>query len=74
MEKFLASHGAVLLFHMNDLRVLKEVRSYMKNYDLHIQMKWVMVSLLPLTSNEDPSFKVPSQSHKLSLCFSFPFF
>jgi len=67
VEKFLAFHGDVLLFHMNDLRVLKEVRSYMKNYDLQIWMKWAMVNLLPLTNSEDPSFKVPSQSHKLSL-------
>jgi hypothetical protein len=29
---FLASNGAVLLFHPNDLRVLKEVKSYIKSY------------------------------------------
>jgi hypothetical protein len=29
---FLAFDGVVLLFHMNDLRVLKEVKSYLKRY------------------------------------------
>jgi hypothetical protein len=31
---FLASDGAILLFHSNDLKVLKEVKSYLKSYDL----------------------------------------
>ncbi len=30
-------------------------------------MKWDVVNSLPFTSSEDQSFKVPSQSHKLSL-------
>jgi len=29
---FLASNGVVLLFHPNDLKVLKEVKSYLKSY------------------------------------------
>jgi hypothetical protein len=29
---FLASNGVVLLFHLNDLKVLKEVKSYLKSY------------------------------------------
>jgi hypothetical protein len=51
--------GAILLFHLNDLKVFKEVKSYMENYGFHIWMKWPVVNSLPLTSNEDPSFKVP---------------
>ncbi len=72
-KKFLASNGVVLLFHRNDLRVLKEVKSYLESYGFQIQMKWVVVNLLPFKSNEDPSFKDPSQSIKLSLYF-FSFF
>jgi hypothetical protein len=29
---FFASDGAVLLFHPNDLKVLKEVKSYLESY------------------------------------------
>ncbi len=31
---FLASHGVVLLFHPNDFKVLKEVKSYLESYGL----------------------------------------
>ncbi len=33
---FLASNGAVLLFHPGDLKVLKEVKSYLKSYGFQI--------------------------------------
>jgi hypothetical protein len=32
VHMFLASNGVVLLFHPYDLRVLKEVKSYLKSY------------------------------------------
>ncbi len=56
---FLASDGAILLFHPDDLRILKEVKSYLKSYGFYIQMKQVVVSSLPLMNNKDPSLKVP---------------
>jgi hypothetical protein len=31
-DKFLASEGAILLFHPNDLHVFKEIRSYLESY------------------------------------------
>jgi hypothetical protein len=31
-KKFLATNGVVLLFHLDDLYVLKEVRSYLESY------------------------------------------
>jgi len=67
---FLASDGAILLIHSNDLKVLKEIKSYLESYGFQIQMKCVVVNSLPLMSNEDPSLKVPFQSIKLSLHFS----
>jgi hypothetical protein len=51
---FLAFDGVVLLFHLDDLKVLKEVKSYLESYDFKIQMKWVMVNSLPLMGSEDP--------------------
>jgi hypothetical protein len=32
VDKFLASEGAILLFHPNDLHVFKEIRSYLESY------------------------------------------
>jgi hypothetical protein len=31
-KKFLASNGVVLLFHLDDLKVFKEVKFYLDNY------------------------------------------
>jgi hypothetical protein len=55
---FLAFDGAVLLFHLNDLRVLREVKFYLKSYGFQIRMTWDVVNSLPLTNNKDPSLKV----------------
>jgi hypothetical protein len=55
-DKFLASDGAILFFHPDD--VLKEIRSYMKSYSFQIQMKWAIFNSFPLISLEDPSMKV----------------
>jgi hypothetical protein len=46
-KKFLAFNGDVLLFHLDDLKVLKEVKSYLENYGFQIWMKWVVVNSLP---------------------------
>jgi hypothetical protein len=57
-NKFLASDGAILLFHHDNLHVLKEIRSFLESYSFHIWMKWAIVNSLPLTSSEDLSMKV----------------
>jgi hypothetical protein len=49
-----------LLFHPNDLKVLKDVKSYLESYGFQIKMKWVMVNSWPLTSSDNPFFKIPS--------------
>jgi hypothetical protein len=67
---FLASYGVVLLFQPNDLRVLKEIKSYLESYGFQIHMKWVVMNSWSFMSSEDPSFKVPSQSSKLYSYFS----
>jgi hypothetical protein len=36
---FLAFYGVVLLFHPNDLKVLKDVKSYLESYGFQIKMK-----------------------------------
>ncbi len=58
MEKFLLIDGVVLLFHLDDPQVLKEIKSYLETYSFQICMKWVVVNSLPFVSLEDPSLKV----------------
>jgi hypothetical protein len=42
---FLAFDGAILLLHLDDLKVLKEVKFYLKSYGFQIRTKWVFVNL-----------------------------
>ncbi len=42
VEKFLIANGAMFLFHPNDLRVFKEIMSYLLSYIFQICMKWVV--------------------------------
>jgi hypothetical protein len=69
-QMFLASIGVVLLFHMNYLRILKELKSYLESYGFQIWIKWVVVNSLPFTRSEDPYFNVPFQCTNLYLYFS----
>jgi hypothetical protein len=58
-DKFLVVNNVILLFHLNDLHDLKEVKPYPKSYiGYEIRMKWVMVNSLPCTSSEDPILEV----------------
>jgi tRNA1(Val) A37 N6-methylase TrmN6 len=58
VEKILSPNGAMLFFHRDDPQALKEIISYLKNYNFKIYMKWVIVNSLPLASFEVPSLKV----------------
>ncbi len=55
VEKFLTTNGVVLLFHLNDLQVVKEIRSYLGSYKFQIHMKQAIVNSFPFTSTENPS-------------------
>jgi hypothetical protein len=71
-EKFLAFDGDVLLVHPDDLKVLKEIRSYVESYGFQIWMKWVVVNSLPLMNSEDPFQKVhhnPISFHWIIIIF-----
>jgi hypothetical protein len=57
-DKFLTLDGDVLLFHLGDPRIFKEIRLDLDNYNFHICMKWANVNSLPLAIVEDPSMKV----------------
>jgi hypothetical protein len=49
--------GAVLLFHPDDLIILKEVKSYLESYGFQIRMNWAVVNSLPLMNNKEPIFQ-----------------
>ncbi len=57
-NKLCVINNVVLLFHPDDLHVLKEVISYLESSRLKICMKWDMVNFLPLTASDDLSLKV----------------
>jgi hypothetical protein len=57
-NKILTLDGDVLLFHLDDPRIFKEIKSYLENYNFQICMKWANVNYLPLASVENPSMKV----------------
>lgn len=57
-NKLCATNNVVLLFHLDDLHVLKEVRPYLESIGLKIRTKWDMVDFLPLTISDDLSLKV----------------
>jgi hypothetical protein len=55
---FLSKNGVVFHFHADDLHVLKEIRSFLDNYFLRIQMKWIVINSVEETSSEDHLTKV----------------
>jgi hypothetical protein len=56
-DKFLESDGAILFFHLDNLRVFKEIRSYLKSINFQIQMKWAMLTFYHLLAQESPPWK-----------------
>jgi hypothetical protein len=57
-NKLLVINGVVLFFHLDNLCVLREIKSYLECYSFQIWMKWAIVNSLPLTSLEDFPMKV----------------
>jgi hypothetical protein len=57
-NKLLVINGVVLLFHLDNLCVLREIKSYLECYSFQIWMKWAIANSLPLTRLEDFSMKV----------------
>jgi hypothetical protein len=45
-NKLLFENGVVLLFHVDDLCMLKEIWSFLEKYFLKIWMKWIVINNL----------------------------
>jgi hypothetical protein len=43
--------------HVDDLHVLKEIRSFFESYQLKVRMKWIVVNSSPQINSENPSSK-----------------
>jgi hypothetical protein len=50
IDKFLSQSGAIFLFHSNDLQILKQIKEFLDNYSMSIQMKWVAVNNFPFVT------------------------
>jgi hypothetical protein len=61
-NKFLSKKRAVIIMHVDDPWVLKEIRSLLDSYQLKVRMKWFIVNSSPQMSSEDPSSQVPKIS------------
>ncbi len=69
IKKIMASDGVILLFHLDDFCVRKEIKSCLESYNFKIHMKCAVVNFLPLTNSKDPSMKVWIQFFSHSLIF-----
>ncbi len=47
VDKFLFDRGAIIIMHGDDPQMLKEIRSFLENYQLKVQMKWIVVNSSP---------------------------
>ncbi len=52
MNKYLCLDGVVVVFHDDDPRVLKEIKSYLEGNGYEIRSSWVVINTLPQMSNE----------------------
>jgi hypothetical protein len=73
-NKFLSQSGVILLFHLDDLRIFKEIREFLDNYSMSIRMKRVGVNNLPLCSTQNHGLKVHLPSHIFFLFVLIPHF
>ncbi len=53
-NKFLLSDGAILFFHLNDIHVLKEIKSYLESYSFQIQMNGQLLTFYHLLAQKAP--------------------
>jgi hypothetical protein len=51
-NKYLCPNSVVVLFHDDDLHVLKEIKSYLEGNGYEIWSKWVVINILPQMSGE----------------------
>jgi hypothetical protein len=58
VDKYVVRDGCILLFYDDDFCVLKDIKSYLENYDLKIHSKFIVVNEMHRTNLEFPTKKV----------------
>jgi len=58
MNKYLYDDGAIIIFHDDDLRVLKEIRSFLENNEYEMHSRWVGINTLSCMSSKAKGKKV----------------
>jgi hypothetical protein len=51
-NKYLHLDSVVVVFHDDDPRVLKEIKSYLEGNGYETRLRWAIINLLPRMSNE----------------------
>jgi hypothetical protein len=73
VDKYLARIGSTLLFYDHDFHVLKDIKSYLEDYNFNIHLKFAVVNNLHRTSLEFPSKKVnlfPNSTKAYRVCIN----
>lgn len=58
-DRFLSNKTAIIIMHVDDLQVLKEIRSFLENYQLKVCMKWTVANSSVHMSSKYSSSQVP---------------
>lgn len=69
VDKFRVSDEVILLFHLDDPWIIKEIKSYLESYSFHICMEWVVLTSSHLLAQNTLPWK-----YKSTLCPLFSFF
>jgi hypothetical protein len=55
-NKILFDKRVIIIMHVDDPHMLKEIHSFLESYHLKVCMKWLVVNSNPQMNSEDPSF------------------
>lgn len=58
VDKHLVRDGSILLFYNDDFSVLRNIKSYMENYNFKIHLKFTIVNNMHRTNPKFPNKKV----------------
>jgi hypothetical protein len=52
VNKYFHPDNVVVVFHVDDLCVLKEIKSYLERNGYKIQLRWVVINIMPRITSE----------------------
>jgi hypothetical protein len=47
VDRFLSDRRVVIIVHVDDMCMLKEIHSFIKSYQLKVHMKWIVMNSSP---------------------------